>query len=57
MLRDNPSLKRNVSDVIEDAYEKAVKLAAADTGFSENKFPENCEWSEKEILSEDFWPE
>ncbi|MEW6039405.1 MAG: DUF29 family protein [Pseudomonadota bacterium] len=57
MLKDNPSLRRTVSSSIEDAYAPAVRLATADTGFNKNRFPTTCEWSEKEIMDEDFWPE
>jgi hypothetical protein len=57
VIEDNPSLRQTLSDAIQKAYAPAVRLAADDTGIEGNDFPKTCEWSENEILDEDFWPE
>ena len=57
VLEDNPSLRQTVAEAVEKAYPPAVRIAADDTGFKTSDFPKACEWSEKEILDEDFWPE
>lgn len=57
LLKDNPSLRQNVRQAIEDAYSDAVKLAADETGMLEDAYPASCEWEESELLNPDFWPE
>ncbi|HWP00562.1 MAG TPA: DUF29 domain-containing protein [Methylococcus sp.] len=57
ILEDNPSLRQTMAEAIKKAYAPAVRLAADETGIKETDFPTSCEWSEKEILDEDFWPD
>lgn len=57
VLEDNPSLRRTVAEAIPKAYAPAVRLAIDDTGIKIGELPKVCEWSEHEILDEDFWPE
>ncbi len=56
LLDDVPSLKADFSDIIKDAYQKAVKLAAKETGLKQASFPENCSYTEQQLLDDDFYP-
>ena len=56
LLDDVPSLKADFSEVIKDAYQKAVKLAAKESGLESSSFPENCCYTENQLLNEDFYP-
>lgn len=56
ILRDNPSLKPELSNLIHDAYETARIEALIETNLDERKIPEVCYLSDNfliEILSQD----
>lgn len=50
ILKDNPSLKPKLDEIIKDAYASARLDAAEETGLPEKTFPKKCEWSTEEIL-------
>lgn len=54
VLKENSSLKPKLKEIINSAYESAILEAADETGLDEKKFPKNCPWSEKELLSEEI---
>ncbi len=56
VLRDNPSLKRQLSPCLLDAYAFAVIQAAQETGMDENTFPVECPWQLTQILDNTFFP-
>jgi hypothetical protein len=56
ILRDNPSLKRQLDSCLVDSYEFAVIQAAQETGMDETTFPPDCPWYWQPILSNDFLP-
>lgn len=56
LLRDNPSLRPQIAELIADAYADGVDLAVAETPLDYGAFPESCPWTEHQILG-DFWPE
>ncbi len=56
LLRENPSLNPKVPEFLNDAYRRAILLAADETGIDEEKFPLECEWTVKQILDNDFFP-
>lgn len=56
LLEDSPSLKHEIELRFEHAYEKAVVIAAIDTGFQESDFPKNCPFKIEDCLSQDFLP-
>jgi hypothetical protein len=56
-LRDNPSLKASLPEVVADAYGDAVLAAARESGLDETTFPESCPWSFAQLVDDDFWPE
>lgn len=56
LLRDNPSLKTRLEEFVAEAYGDAIILAARETGFDENTFPEQCGYGVDEILDLVFFP-
>jgi hypothetical protein len=51
-----PSLRRELSDFITEAYADARRLAADQTGLPLATFPEMCEWNEDQVQDVDFFP-
>lgn len=56
-LRDNPSLKARLGEVIEAAYGDALIEAERETGLPEATFPTECPWPFERIMDAGFWPE
>ena len=54
---DNPSLKAIASTLVLDAYGKAVREAALETGLPMSAFPRECPWSPDQLRQEDFLPD
>lgn len=52
-FKDSPSLKRYFSEIFDDCYQNARKLAAKETGLDINIFPVNCPFSQEEVLNSD----
>ena len=50
VLKQNPSLKSKLDEVVKDAYESARLDAALETGLDEKIFPEECPWDIKELI-------
>jgi hypothetical protein len=42
LLRDSPSLRPTLGDILPDAYDSASRLAAEETGSDESEFPQAC---------------
>ncbi len=57
LLEDSPSLKNEIADKIEVAYEKAKLAAEVETGIEKQNFPSQCPFSLDQILDESFLPE
>jgi len=57
LLKKNPSLSSTLIEVLKDAYESALLLAAEETGLEESLFPNACPWSFEQIMDESFWPQ
>lgn len=57
LLDESPSLKQEISAKFDHAYQKALLLAAAETGIEESEFPKNSPFSLDECLDESFLPE
>jgi hypothetical protein len=51
-----PSLRRELSAFITEAYTDARRLAADQTGLPLATFPEMCEWSEEQLQDVEFFP-
>ena len=44
-LKDNPSLKSRIEEIMSDAYSLAVSKAAKDTGLDQKSFPVKCPYT------------
>ena len=54
LLTESPSLKHELSLQLIDAYDLAIIIASNDTGISEFDFPNQCPFTLKQILDENF---
>lgn len=57
LLRESPSLRAQLTELVADAYPDAIKSAARETGLAPRTFPAECPWSADQIMDEEFWPE
>lgn len=57
LLKDNPSLKPQLSALIGSAYESARIDASKETGIDETQFPETCPWTFEQIIDSGFFPD
>jgi hypothetical protein len=49
-LRESPSLRAKLDELLTDAYQTARYDAANETGLMLDTFPETCEWTVAEVL-------
>jgi hypothetical protein len=56
LLKDNPSLKPYLEDVVSEVYENGRDLAMGETDLPEETFPKMCPYSLTEILDNSFYP-
>lgn len=56
-LKDNPSLKGKLEEILIDAYDVAMSKAAKETTLDEKSFPRECPYTFNQIMSDDFYPE
>ncbi len=56
LLKDNPSLKSFLEDIVSEVYENARDLAMGETDLPEETFPKICRYSLTEILDNCFYP-
>ncbi len=57
LLKENPSLKSKISEILLEAYEAATLLAERETGIQYKTFPENCPFAFEQIMNDAFYPE
>jgi len=57
LLRESPSLRPIIGQLIPEAYVEGREKAASETGLAEATFPDVCPFAPEQILSEDFLPE
>ena len=57
VLRESPSLRPVVGQLIPEAYAEAREKAAEETGLPETTFPADCPFTPAQILAKDFLPE
>ena len=57
VLADSPSLRREVEASIGEAYPRARRNAAAETGLPLATFPETCPFGEDQVLADEWLPE
>ena len=55
-FRDSPSLKQYFSDIFEEAYQDAIRAAAAETGLPLDTFPPLSPFTPEQVLNPDYLP-
>ncbi|MUL35006.1 DUF29 domain-containing protein [Gloeocapsopsis dulcis] len=56
ILQDSPSLKPYLAQVLADCYQDAVTEAVTETGLIKRTFPQECPYSQEEVLDPMFLP-
>ena len=56
LLQQNPSLRPRLNEFMATAYQRAILLAASETGLDEESFPDRCPFSAEQVLG-DYWPD
>jgi hypothetical protein len=56
VLKESPSLRREVSELSREQYVAAREAASAETGFAPSTFPESLPYPPEQILDDDFYP-
>ncbi|MEA3642731.1 MAG: DUF29 domain-containing protein [Lamprobacter sp.] len=57
LLEDSPSLRRKIGELVARRYPAARNRAALETGLAEETFPDNCPFSEHNLLDAAYWPD
>jgi hypothetical protein len=56
-LRDNPSLRLRIDELMPGAYQDAVKEASVQAGLPKQDFPAECPYTFQQVMDDDFLPE
>ncbi len=56
-LKDSPSLSNHLVEVLPEAYQDAMTIAAQETGLGLETFPVECEWPLQSVLDETWLPD
>lgn len=56
ILQDSPSLKPYLAQVLVECYQDAVAEAVAETGLAQRTFPQECPYSQEQVLDSSFLP-
>ena len=57
LIKENPSLKSSLADLLLDAYSNAVEDAADETQLPISLFPTECPWSYAQFMDKEFFPD
>lgn len=57
IFSESPSLKSYFTEVVDQSYIHARKLAYSTTNLPLERFPETCPFTQEQILNIDYWPE
>ena len=57
LLQENPSPKSLLAESIADVYPSAVIAAANETGLDEDRFPDACPYTDRQIFDREFLPD
>ena len=57
LLKDNPSLKRMLEEILADAYELSVDQIEKETPIDLRLLPSECPYTFEQCLEENFFPE
>ncbi|MGL5032555.1 MAG: DUF29 domain-containing protein [Microcystaceae cyanobacterium] len=56
VLADSPSLRPYLTSKLEEVYDKAKRDAVTETKLSPKTFPNDCPFTEEQILDADYFP-
>jgi hypothetical protein len=56
LLKESPSLRGRIPELVADIYGDAVFNAANETGLAETSFPTTCPYKLEDMLDTDHWP-
>lgn len=56
-LKESPSLKSYLEEVLAESYGDAIAIAVAETGLPETTFSKVCAYTSLEVLNPDFLPD
>ena len=56
-LKNTPSLKSHLLDIVRAAYPYSVELATDETGLPEATFPNECPYTLEQLLDKTFYPD
>ncbi|MEN9221235.1 MAG: DUF29 domain-containing protein [Thermostichus sp. BF3_bins_97] len=57
LLRDNPSLKGSLDELLADGYRLGIQQAVKETDLDPSTFPDACPFEFEQIMDPDFLPE
>jgi Domain of unknown function DUF29 len=57
LLKESPSLRPFIGEVLAEAYSDAREDAPEETGLPETEFPDECPFTPDDVLSRSFLPE
>ncbi len=57
LVRESPSLRPVIDQLLPEAYEEARQKAVNETGLPETSFPAECPFTPEQLLAEDFLPD
>ncbi len=57
LLKQSPSLRRQLPELMRDAYSDAVKDAADETSLPLGRFPMDCPYAADDVLAEGYLPD
>jgi hypothetical protein len=57
LIKMSPSLKRFLSEMLQENYAEAVERAVVDTGLAEEIFPAKCSFCWEEIIDNKYYPD
>ncbi|SPE37072.1 conserved hypothetical protein [Candidatus Sulfopaludibacter sp. SbA6] len=57
VVRESPSLRPQLPEILAECYSDAVKLASIETGIARAEFPEVCPYTVEMLLDDEFPPQ
>ena len=56
-LKQSPSLKHHITNMLPMAYRIGLRNAMKETGLDKNTFPEECPYTIEQLLDEEWYPD
>ncbi len=56
LLKESPSLRNRVPELVADRYKLARQNAINETGMPDSSVPQACSYTVEQVLDEGFWP-